>query len=573
MFDTLRTIRWYFRNTIQVWALLCLLMGIGLLFYNYISGTLTVDRGILITVLSAGLWLAGKILLVATRKEVENEIKHLIDYENLLENEITTNDLIQMIPLPALLIEINEKIMVKDANEPMALLAGKKIEEILESEFNDIDILPLPKHDEMIQTLLSKGKIEGKKVSCKNKDYVLWGSLNSRLKPQKALLIFITADSLEAPAVPTIFDPNFYNNLGHDIFDAINVIVGFSSLLEEENLSREKRQQYLHIINLNVRKIQWIISNYLQSYLKENYPLRTATDIENLNLLLEDIQHRLNKEIPGLSQHLHLAISRSHVDEEAFLIIDNQLIYQLFLNLIMFLHEFKKPLKINISYSLSGMYVTFKVSVNAIFPASTDVSEIAFSFNTTKNHISHPRDLNLHIFKKMVQRIEGKAEATIPDDDTVLITFTVPAQTGQTFTEAPLNTLNIFDKTVLSDKHILIVEDIDYNRMLLKEYLSDTGAILHFAGTGHEAIEFCRQYPYTDIILLDIQLPDIDGFKLIAELKKYCPQVIVIAQTAFTSVYDKKRALEAGFNFYLSKPLKQDILLKTLTSAIQKQMN
>jgi hypothetical protein len=67
MFDTLRTIRWYFRNTIQVWALLCLLMGIGLLFYNYISGTLTVDRGILITVLSAGLWLAGKILLVASR--------------------------------------------------------------------------------------------------------------------------------------------------------------------------------------------------------------------------------------------------------------------------------------------------------------------------------------------------------------------------------------------------------------------------------------------------------------------------------------------------------------------------
>jgi len=126
MFDTLRTIRWYFRNTIQVWALLCLLMGIGLLFYNYISGTLTVDRGILITFLSAGLWLAGRILLLATRKEVENEIKHLIDYENLLENEITTNDLIQMLPLPALLIEINEKIMVKDANEPMALLAGKK---------------------------------------------------------------------------------------------------------------------------------------------------------------------------------------------------------------------------------------------------------------------------------------------------------------------------------------------------------------------------------------------------------------------------------------------------------------
>ncbi|HOK52120.1 MAG TPA: hypothetical protein PLF75_09535, partial [Bacteroidales bacterium] len=60
---------------------------------------------------------------------------------------------------------------------------------------------------------------------------------------------------------------------------------------------------------------------------------------------------------------------------------------------------------------------------------------------------------------------------------------------------------------------------------------------------------------------------------LIDELKKNCPHVVVIAQTAYTSVYDKKRALEAGFNFYLSKPLKQDILLKALTRAVQKHVN
>lgn len=568
MSETLRTIGWYFRNTVQIWALLCVLMGVGLLFYNYVAGTLSLDRGILIAVLAAGMWIGGRILLLATRKEVEAEIKHLLEYEKVLENEFSAADLIQLLPVPAMLLETNKEPIVKDANQPMAQLLGMKIEELLECELYNLHIPYLTKKDDIIQTLLTTGRVENCKLTIRQQHYAVWGG---KLGHQKSILMLIPSDDDNGYA--SLFDPAFYSNLGHDFFDAINAILGFTTLLEYESVDPGKKQQYLHIINANVRKIQWLISNYIQVYAKENYPLRTATDIENLNMLLDDILQRLNKDIPGLSRQLHFTITKPFSDEEAFLIIDNQLIYQLFHHLILFLYENDKPLKIDVSYNIDPGFVTFIFKIGSLFPSIVEISRIVQHIRSIQPPLSHPGELNLHIFKKMVKRIEGKTEITLVGKDTAHITFSIPAQIRPILAENSTKSLQVLDKTILSDKHILVVEDIDYNRMLLKEYLADTGAILHFASTGQETLEHCRQHPYTDIILLDIQLPDIDGYQLINEIKKYCPNVIVIAQTAYTSVYDKKKALEAGFNFYLSKPLKQDILLKALTHAVQKHIN
>ncbi|MEJ5264062.1 MAG: response regulator [Bacteroidales bacterium] len=569
MFDTRRTIRWYFKNSIQIWGMLCFFMGGGLFLYNYFANTISIDRAILIIVLSLGMWVAGRIILLATRKEVENELEQLIEYESMLEKEISLTDLIQMIPLPAMLIEMQKEIKVKDVNEAMARILDRKSEEILDVQLNELGILS----PENIQMLINTGKISNVKIDLKKQTYALWGNYSMVKDVPTAILLFIPQDAENKEQPPLMFDANFYHNLGHDIFDAINAIIGFTTLLDYESSNPDKKQQYLNIIQVNARKIQWLISNYLQSHFNENYPLRTATDIENLNMLLDDIQLRLTREIPDFSAHIQLSLSKSYSDEEAFLIIDNQLIYQLFLNLFMFLYDDKNQLQINISYDIDAMHVKFIVKVTSAFPLELYASKVAALFKASKTQISYPQELNLHIFKKIIQYIGGQTEVILPNDDTTIISFTVPAQAYSSSTNSISNTLPVFDKTILSDKHILVVEDIDYNRMLLKEYLTDTGAIIHFASTGQEALELCRLHPYMDVILLDIQLPDTDGFQLIDELKKNCPHVVVIAQTAYTSVYDKKRALEAGFNFYLSKPLKQDILLKALTRAVQKHVN
>jgi CheY-like chemotaxis protein len=270
---------------------------------------------------------------------------------------------------------------------------------------------------------------------------------------------------------------------------------------------------------------------------------------------------------------MSIQLIKNYEKEEAFLVIDNQLIYQLFLNLLMFLHENHLRLVIDLSYVIHPMEVKFIVNAQIPFSSNADINKIATFFESTNQPILYPRELYLHLFKKLVNQIEGKLQVTVSGDNTLQIAFTVPGQTRTLVSEIQSQTLSTLDKTILSDKHILIVEDINYNRMLLKEYLADTGAILHFASNGKEAIEICQQLPYADIILLDIQLPDVNGYELISDLKKICPDSIIIAQTAYNSVYDKKRALELGFTYYLSKPLKQDALIETLSHAVQKHMN
>ncbi|MCX7987104.1 MAG: response regulator [Bacteroidales bacterium] len=569
MYDTIKTIRWYFKNTIQVWALLCLLTAGGIFLYNYLLDTLTIDRVILIILIAIGLWIGGKTILTATRKEVEKEIEHLLEYEQILENEITTNDLMQFIPIPAMLIEFNKHAVIKDANIAMANILVKKVEELVDCKLEDLRI---PTND-ITRALVEKDKVENIRITINQNSYLVWGKIHQVREHRKAMLLFVPIFYTGEGMMLTTFDNSFFDNFSHDIFDAINVIMGFTNLLEDETIETEKKQYYLQILSQNVRKLNWLLSNYVQMHYKESYSFRSATDVENLNFLLDEIHQRIIKDIPNLIETAELKINKPYENEEAFLIIDNHLIYQLFLNLIMFLYDNDNQIKITISYSLNPTNVRFIIKVYYHFPSAPNISYIIETIESKKSIISHPRELNLHLFKKIISRIGGKIEVFSPDKESLGIHFTVPGQATTVKKDEIQNPISLFDKTILSEKNILIVEDIEYNRMLLKEYLTDTGANLHFASTGKEAIDFCRKFPNTDIILLDIQLPDTDGYQIINELKRLCPNVIIIAQTAYHSAYDKKKALEAGFNYYLSKPLKQDILLKALTKAVHKHLN
>lgn len=107
----------------------------------------------------------------------------------------------------------------------------------------------------------------------------------------------------------------------------------------------------------------------------------------------------------------------------------------------------------------------------------------------------------------------------------------------------------------LRTKKIMIVEDDVSSRLYLNKILEKTGASLLSACDGKEAIEIARANPDIDIILMDIQLPRIDGYgaaKVIRELRK---DVIIIAQTAYSLLGDRERIISSGFDDYIVKPI------------------
>jgi CheY-like chemotaxis protein len=112
-----------------------------------------------------------------------------------------------------------------------------------------------------------------------------------------------------------------------------------------------------------------------------------------------------------------------------------------------------------------------------------------------------------------------------------------------------------------NSKNILVVEDDESSAFLLGTFLKETGASISFTTDGNEAVDFVRQHPETDLVLMDILLPDKDGFTATREIKSFARDVVIIAQTAYAFSMDHREALRAGCDAYLTKPLNMSLLL------------
>jgi CheY-like chemotaxis protein len=110
-------------------------------------------------------------------------------------------------------------------------------------------------------------------------------------------------------------------------------------------------------------------------------------------------------------------------------------------------------------------------------------------------------------------------------------------------------------------KHILVVEDDESSAYLLGAILKGTGAHIDYSTDGEQAIEYIRQHPDTDLVLMDIHLPRKDGFAATREIKSFARNVVVIAQTAYALSSNHREAREAGCDEFLTKPLRPALLL------------
>ncbi len=112
-----------------------------------------------------------------------------------------------------------------------------------------------------------------------------------------------------------------------------------------------------------------------------------------------------------------------------------------------------------------------------------------------------------------------------------------------------------------TDRTILIAEDEDSNYLYLEAVLQKTGAKLIWARNGEEAIDACKKNEKIDLVLMDLQMPNINGYQAREVIKELYPGIPQIAQTAFAMADDEKRAMDAGFDAYISKPIRKNNLL------------
>ena len=124
----------------------------------------------------------------------------------------------------------------------------------------------------------------------------------------------------------------------------------------------------------------------------------------------------------------------------------------------------------------------------------------------------------------------------------------------------------------MKGRKVLIVEDDLSSRLYLNKILEKVGVIILNAGDGQEAVNIAFNNPDLDIILLDIQLPVLDGYSALIKIREFRKDVIIIAQTAYGLLGDKEKILDSGFNDYVIKPiLAQNLIDKLVTNLSRKQ--
>lgn len=115
-----------------------------------------------------------------------------------------------------------------------------------------------------------------------------------------------------------------------------------------------------------------------------------------------------------------------------------------------------------------------------------------------------------------------------------------------------------------ADKIIMVAEDIEINFMFIQELLEPTGAIIIHAENGREALDYIRKETKIDIVLMDLLMPVMNGYEATRQIKSIRGNIPVIAQTAYSMSEDRKHAIEAGCDEYITKPIDRDELLSKI---------
>lgn len=360
----------------------------------------------------------------------------------------------------------------------------------------------------------------------------------------------------------------FLANMSHEIRTPMNAIKGFSQLLETPDLSPSKIAKYTRIINQRTDDLLMLINDLLDISKIEAGQLVIQEGNSNINTLFTEIYDFFKANI-DFNEHENLVLKYINelTDNQSELTTDFFRLRQILINIINNAIKFTKEGYVYFGCKLlDNNNLLFYVEDTGI-GISPEFASIVFERFRQANDSKYTKEysgtgLGLSIVKGILELMDGKIwfESEVGKGTTFY--FTIPYRP---YNQASMPASIPSDKDYnWEGKHILIVEDDTYNGELIKEFLLFTKANYTLITNGLDAIIAYQKNQKFDVVLMDVQLPDIDGYEVTKQIVKINPQAIVIAQTAYAAQTDKMRAIECGCKDYISKPINRHKLLKLL---------
>lgn len=356
----------------------------------------------------------------------------------------------------------------------------------------------------------------------------------------------------------------FLANMSHEIRTPLNAIVGFSGILastEEE----EEKQEYVSIIENNNTLLLQLISDILD-----------LSKIEAGTLELNYSNIELNELMRELERGFLLRVKTDAVKLEfvepagpCMAYTEKNRLSQLMINLVTNAIKFTEKGSIRFGYEMRENELYFYVTDTGC-GIPKDKQQNIFGRFVKLNSFAQGTGLGLSICKTLMDHMGGRIGVESEEGKGSTFWFTLPYKPAvkEDKKQMPKDIQPVsIERNKLT---ILVAEDNASNYKLFESILKYDYHLIH-AWDGMEAVEMFRKHN-PQIVLMDINMPVMDGYEATREIRKYSAKIPIIAVTAFAYASDEQKVMESGFDGYMPKPINAKLLKAQLVDIMQKRI-
>lgn len=364
----------------------------------------------------------------------------------------------------------------------------------------------------------------------------------------------------------------FLANMSHEIRTPMNGIMGFTELLKMSDITSEQQQAYLDIIKKGGERMLNIINDIIDISKIESGQMQVYVARTNINEQIETISAFFMPEAEA--KGINLKYKTNLPDDESVIRTDPDKVYAILTNLVKNAIKFTREGFVEYGYEKKDGFLEFFVKDSGIGIRPEQQEYIFERFRQGSDSLTRNYEgtgLGLSISKAYVQMLGGKIWFESDFGKGSVFSFNIPYDSPVDSRAHVVETApEPLENHKIKPLFVLLAEDDKPSELLITRIAKPYCRKIIKVTTGPESVEACRNNPNLDLILMDIKLPDMDGYEATKQIRQFNKDVIIIAQTAFGLMGEKDKAIHAGCNDYISKPINRNVFLGLLQKHFDK---
>jgi signal transduction histidine kinase/CheY-like chemotaxis protein len=361
----------------------------------------------------------------------------------------------------------------------------------------------------------------------------------------------------------------FLANMSHEIRTPLGIILGMTEILKDDEISWPEKIEHIDTIERTGKNLTRIINDILDITKIESGHYQIEKSRITLPEFFEDIQKMLTLSV---EKNKNTLIVEAMEDAPVHIVSDNSRLKQILVNLIGNALKFTENGTVKIRYGGSDSTVFFEVEDTGIGIPQEYHKDLFRNFSQIDSSETRKYEgtgLGLSLSKRLARALDGDLflKQSSPGQGSIFVLMIKSFASSDVAPPEAINAGPLKGPRDLKGKRVLIVDDSSDNQRLIRHYLAKKQIECSFADNGKEAMEKALSESF-DAILMDMQMPVMDGYTATQNLRKKNYKIPIIALTAHAMVEDRQRCIDVGCNDYLTKPVEAVKLYQTLEDQI-----